>query len=90
MMRMLLKACCLAVYALAIAGMAGLLPASLAGTLRTAALAFIGIHILETVVMFRHVRSYRGPLAISIVLSLLFGLLHWKPLADAAARSEPK
>jgi len=89
-MWLLLKAGCLAVYALALAGMAGLLPAGLAGTMRTIAIAFIVIHVLETVVMFRHVRQYRGPLAVSVLLSLLFGLLHWKPLADASARSDPK
>jgi hypothetical protein len=32
------------------------------------------------------VRLYRGPLAISVALTLLFGLLHWKPLADEKAR----
>jgi hypothetical protein len=39
--------------------------------------------------MFRHVRLYKGPVAVSILLTLLFGLLHWKPLADARARAEP-
>ena len=32
--------------------------------------------------MFKHVRKYRGPLAVSVLLTLLFGLLHWKPLAQ--------
>jgi hypothetical protein len=34
------------------------------------------------------VRLYKGPLAVSIILTLLFGFLHWKPLADARARAE--
>ena len=38
--------------------------------------------------MYKHVRLYRGPLAASVVLTLLFGLLHWKPLADQAARDK--
>ena len=38
--------------------------------------------------MFKHVRLYRGPLAASVVLTLLFGLLHWKPMADQAARDK--
>jgi hypothetical protein len=42
---------------------------------------------MELLFMFRHVRLYKGPLAVSVVLTLLFGLLHWKPLADAQARS---
>jgi len=31
-----------------------------------------------------HLRRYRGPLAVSIALNLLFGLLHWVPLKRAA------
>jgi hypothetical protein len=38
--------------------------------------------------MFKHVRRYAGPLWVSMVLTMLFGLLHWKPLADGA-RSTP-
>ena len=37
------------------------------------------------ILMFDKVRLYRGPLAVSILLTLLFGLLHWKPLSDARA-----
>jgi len=45
------------------------------------------IHALEIVVMFKQVRLYRGPLAVSMLLTLLFGLLHWKPLADEQKRA---
>jgi len=38
--------------------------------------------------VFRHVKAYRGPLAASVVLTLLFGVLHWRPLAAARDRSE--
>lgn len=86
-MNALLKAACLAVYGLALAGLAGLLPAGLAGTMQNIALALLVIHALEIVVMFKHVRLYRGPLAVSMLLTLLFGLLHWKPLADAQKRA---
>ena len=81
----LLKAGCLVIYAMSMAGLVGLLPAALASTMQTLALALLAIHALETLVMFRHVRLYPGPLAISVILTLLFGLLHWKPLADAKA-----
>ncbi len=52
--------------------------------LQYAAVVLLSVHGLEAVLMFRHVRLYRGSLGTSIVLTLLFGLLHWKPLADAA------
>jgi len=32
------------------------------------------------------VARYPGPFAVSAGLTLLFGILHWKPLADRAAR----
>jgi len=54
-----------------------------------AALILLAIHLAELVFAFKHVRSYKGPLAVSMLLTLMFGLLHWKPLADAAA-SEAK
>jgi hypothetical protein len=44
------------------------------------------LHALELVFVFEHVRRYRGPLATSVLLTLVFGLLHWKPLADEAKR----
>lgn len=80
----ILKAVCLAIYALAIAGLAGLLPSKLAGTMQTIALVMLMAHAVELLVMFKHVKRYPGPLAVSVLLAMLFGLLHWKPLADAA------
>ncbi|MES2509722.1 MAG: hypothetical protein V4625_07315 [Pseudomonadota bacterium] len=81
----ILKTALLILYAAALAGpvvLDGLLPAGLAGRLQNIALVILAVHLIELVVMFRHVRRYRGPLAVSVVLTLLFGLLHWKPLAD--------
>ena len=46
----------------------------------------LAVHAVELAVMFKHVKRYPGPLAISILLTMLFGLLHWKPLADAAKK----
>ena len=42
------------------------------------------LHALETVVVFKHVKRYQGPVAVSVLLSVLFGVLHWLPLARAA------
>lgn len=53
-----------------------------------AALLLLGIHALEVLFAFKHVRLYKGPLAVSVVLTLLFGLLHWKPLAQASAKDQ--
>lgn len=88
MMLFVLKAGCLATYALALAGLAGLLPSGLAATMQTLAAALLVIHALELVFVFRHVRLYRGSLAVSVLLTMLFGLLHWKPLVDARARAQ--
>jgi hypothetical protein len=82
----LLKLACLIVYLLALARLAGLLPPGVMAHTPYVALAIVLAHVAELLIFFRHVRLYRGPLAISIVLTLLFGLLHWKPLADAQAR----
>ena len=49
-----------------------------------AALILLGIHVVELLFVFKHVRLHPGPLAVSVLLTLVFGLLHWKPLADAA------
>jgi hypothetical protein len=79
----LLKMGCLALYALAIAGWAGWLPPAWALTFERIAGALLLIHALELLFVMRHVRRYPGPLVVSIGLTLLFGLVHWKPLADA-------
>lgn len=85
---LIIKLSLLALYAAAIAGFAGLLPPGAAGRLQNIALIVLAIHVIELVVMFRHVKRYRGPLAVSVLLTLLFGMLHWKPLADEPAKAQ--
>ena len=90
-MMKLLKIACLATYALALASWLGWLPPALAGaggTAQNASLVLLAIHALELALMFKHVRSYPGSLAASVALTLVFGLMHWKPLADASARAK--
>lgn len=82
-----LKAACLVAYLLALAGLAGLLPAALAATVQQLALVLLLIHAVELLVVFKYVRLYRGSLAASVLLTLLFGLLHWRPLAKEAAKA---
>ena len=89
-MRTLLKALCLVVYALAFAGFAGLLPANLSIAMQTLAVVAIGVHAIEVVLAFRHIRRYPGSLAASVVLTLLFGVLHWLPIARQPELSTEK
>ena len=81
-MVLILKIACLAAYALALAGLAGQINSELAGRMLSVSAVLLTLHVLELVFMFKHVRKYRGPLAVSVLLTLLFGLLHWKPLAQ--------
>ena len=79
-MFLILKIACLIVYGLALAGLAGLIGNDLASRMQSVAAVLLILHALELAFMFKHVRKYRGPLAVSVLLTLLFGLLHWKPL----------
>ncbi|MES2401247.1 MAG: hypothetical protein V4573_14755 [Pseudomonadota bacterium] len=85
---LIIKLALLVLYATAVAGFAGLLPPGLAVRLQNIAFIVLAIHVIELVVMFRHVKRYRGPLAVSMLLTLLFGMLHWKPMADEHAKAQ--
>ncbi len=87
-MNQILKAACVLVYLLAALQWAGLFPPGHLERLPMVALVLLLIHAVELPLFYRHVRLYPGPLAISIVLTLLFGLMHWKPLADAQAAAK--
>ena len=81
----LLRALCLLAYALALAKMVGLVPEGGFDRAPLVAGVLLTLHAAELVFMFKHVRLYRGALAVSVLLTLLFGLLHWKPLAEQQA-----
>ncbi len=82
----LFKAACLVVYAAALARWAGWLPPGVFPYATWIAAGLLVTHAIEVFAFMKHLRLYRGPLAVSVVLTLLFGLLHWKPLADAQAK----
>ena len=82
------KSVCLLVYAMALASLAVSFPPAVATAVQYGAIALLVIHAIEVVVCFKYVKLYQGPIAVSIGLTLLFGLLHWKPLANAAARKD--
>lgn len=54
--------------------------------LRIVAAVLLGVHVLEVLICFRQVALHKGSLFDSVLLTLLFGVLHWKPTADAARR----
>lgn len=82
-MLLVMKMSCLALYALGLASVLGMLPESWS-ILAPIAAFVLAVHLIEVPVMFKHVRRYEGPLAMSILLTVLFGFLHWKPIADKA------
>lgn len=84
-MRTFLKACCLALYAAALAATLFPVPTGIATALRIIALVLLAAHAVELVVAWRFVKRHPGPLIESIALTLLFGFLHWWPLKNADA-----
>ena len=89
-MNQVLKAACVLVYLLALLQWAGMFPPGHLERLPLVALGLMLIHAIELPLFYRYVRLYPGPRAISIVLTLLFGLMHWKPLADAQAAAKSR
>jgi len=83
----LLKAGCIAIYALALASLFWTFPGGAGPVIQTLALAFLGVHVLEMLIAFKYIKTYSGPLSTSIMLALLFGLLHWLPLAKASQQA---
>ena len=79
-MSAVIKLACLAVYLLAVAGTLAAPGLAVTTALQYAAIILLAAHALETLVMFRLVARYPGPLVDSIALCLLFGMLHWLPL----------
>jgi len=80
------KVLLLAVYGMALGSYLTALPLPLGviNGVRIAAMVLLAVHLVEVVVCFRKVALHKGPLFDSVLLTLLFGFLHWKPMADAA------
>ena len=83
-MFLVMKFACLAAYALGLAGLLGMVHGPLASVGAILTIALLGIHALELLVAYKFLARYRGPLAVSVALAMLFGLLHWAPLARQA------
>lgn len=85
-----MKGACLLLYAGALAAAGGVWAGGAAAAVRNVALVVLAAHAVEACVAFRYVRRYRGSILVSIVLTLLFGLLHVVPLARQSARTAPR
>ena len=83
-MNTFLKANCLGAYALALLSLFWALPLGLGPVMQNVALALLAVHVLEAIAAFKYIKTYPGPLLHSLLLTLLFGLLHWLPLARTA------
>ena len=70
----------LIIYALALLSVFVTLPWGSGPYLQKFSTLVLAIHILETLAVYKHLKSYKGPLLHSVGLSLLYGLLHWLPL----------
>lgn len=89
-MNTFLRANLIVLYLLALASLVWPLPLDAGFWLQRVSLILLLVHALETAAMFKHVRKYSGALAVSIALSLVFGLLHWMPLAKAGSKERPQ
>jgi uncharacterized protein YhhL (DUF1145 family) len=79
------KALCVVLYAAALARLAGWLPDGVFPYAPWIAAVFLVFHAIEVPIFWRRVTKYRGPLAVSIALTVLFGLLHLTQLRGASA-----
>ena len=84
MLNSFFKVCLLAVYLLGIASHIVAFPGQGGPIVQTMSLALLLIHALECLLAYRYIKLYSGPLWLSLLLSMLFGLLHWMPLARKA------
>jgi len=80
-MNLVMRIACLVAYALGIAALAGLVHGPLAAAAAIVTIALVGLHALELLYAFRFLHRYKGSMGMSVVLALLFGVLHWAPLA---------
>jgi hypothetical protein len=83
MMFDVLKGVAVAIYAIALAALVGWLRGVAFDAVAIFAAAMLVVHAIEVPFVLRYLRRYRGSLAASIALNLLFGLLHWVPLKRA-------
>jgi hypothetical protein len=80
-MNLVMRIGCLVAYALDVAAFAGLIHGPVAAAAAIVTITLLGLHALELLYAFRFLHRYRGSMGVSVALALLFGVLHWAPLA---------
>ncbi|MFM7783648.1 MAG: hypothetical protein ACKPE6_03220 [Gammaproteobacteria bacterium] len=75
----LAKSATLGFYVAALLSLAIDMPPAVASVLQWGSMVLLVAHALEVVFCLRWIRLYEGPLAVSILLTLLFGFVHWMP-----------
>lgn len=81
------KALCLGTYALALTAPFVTIPLDAGPYLQKLALILLAAHIFELPIAYRYLRLYKGSFIDSVALSLMYGLLHWQPLAKASKQT---
>ena len=84
-MNLVMRIACLVAYALGIAAFTGLIHGPFAAAAAIATIALVGLHAFELLYAYRFLHRYKGSMGTSVALALLFGVLHWAPLARAKA-----
>ncbi|CAG4917289.1 hypothetical protein [Paraburkholderia saeva] len=83
----IVKLACLVIYGFALASL--VVPGLASGFSRAVenvAIVFLVIHAFEVVFAFGRVRTYHGPLMLSVLFTILFGVLHLMPLRTCHSR----
>ncbi|MBP8926165.1 MAG: hypothetical protein KBG75_09925 [Pseudomonadales bacterium] len=80
------KLICLLFYAAALLSLFVAMPPAVEQVLQYGTLLLFAAHTIEIVVAFRYIKLYEGPLLISMLLTLLFGFVHWMPYKKRAAQ----
>ena len=83
-MNVAMKFACIVAYVLGIAGVVGLVHGPLASAGEILSIVLLGVHALELLFAFKFLHRHKGSMGASVLLALLFGVLHWAPLARQA------
>ena len=77
---------CMAIYVLALTSLAGWPGGSMASLVQIMAVLLLATHLLEALLLHKQLRKFPGSFTSNVGKTVLFGLLHWKPLLAAQAR----
>ena len=81
-----LQGLCLVLYGLGLAAQLGLWAGEGAELCLRVSLAMLAVHMLELAWARRWLALHPGPLWVSVLLTMLFGVLHWWPLKVQASQ----